>query len=223
MNGLECFYVCLAAAGLVFPLLVFTAITAGLFVAYRFEKGFKTLVSAQMMTTVMISTSLASMDCYMATWVWFYLGAVIAGAVGLGLLRTFSRSRLESDSMGRFDALADMEEEFDVDIIVLDTQRVRAIAYRDRVYLSMGLLERLDDVQLRAVVAHEVYHLGTGRLRLLSSFLALTSLTFLRYSDEDKADAYAARLIGEDAIVGALETLQVQDREERAASLRSRA
>lgn len=223
MNGLECFYVCLAAAGLVFPLLVFTAITAGLFVAYRFEKGFKTLVGAQMMTTVMISTSLASMDCYMATWVWFYLGAVIAGAVGLGLLRTFSRSRLETASMGRFDALADLEEEFDVDIIVLDTQRVRAIAYRDRVYLSMGLLERLDDDQLRAVVAHEVYHLGTGPIGLLSSFLAITSLTFLRYSDEDKADAYAARLIGEDAIVGALDTLRVQDREERAASLRSRA
>jgi len=223
MNGLECFYVCLAAAGLVFPIIVFTAITAGLFMAYRFDKGYKTLVGAQMMVTVMVSTSLASMDCYMSTWVWFYLGAVIAGAVGIGLLRAYSRSRLESASLGRFDALADLEVEFDVDIVVLDTQRVKALAYRDTVYLSMGLLEMLDDDQLRAVVAHEVYHLETRSPRMLSSFLALTSLTFWRYSDEGEADAYAARLIGEEAIVGALETLEIRGRNKRAASLRNRA
>jgi heat shock protein HtpX len=223
MNGLECFYVCLAAAGIVFPIIVFTAISAGLFVAYKFERGYKTLVGAQMMVTVMISTSLASMDCYMATWVWFYLGAVIAGAVVIGMLRTFNRSRLESSSLGRFDALADLEDEFDVIIVVLDTQRVRALAYKDTVYLSVGLLERLDDDQLRAVVAHEVYHLETRPPRMLSWFLALTSLTFLRYSDEREADAYAAQLIGEEALAGALETLRIRDREERAAVLRQRA
>jgi heat shock protein HtpX len=219
MNSLECFYICLVGAGLVFPIVVFTAITAGLFVAYRVEKGFKSLVGAQMMVTVMISTTLASMDCYMATWVWFYLAGVIAGAVAIGLLRTFNRSRLESDSLGRFNALADLEEEFDVFIVMLDTQRVRALAYKDTVYLSVGLMERLDDDQLRAVVAHEVYHLDTNPPRMLSWFLALTSLTFLRYSDEREADAYAARLIGHEALVGALETLEIKGRHKRTVGL----
>ena len=219
MNGLECFYVCLAAVGLVLPLIVFTAITAGLFVAYKVDRGYKPLVGAQLMVTVMISTSLASMDCYMSTGVWFYLGAVIIGAVGIGLLRTYNRSRLASDTLGRFDALTDLEEGFDVDIVVLDTQRVRALAYKDTVYLSVGLLERLDDDQLRAVVAHEVYHLETRSPRMLSSFLALTSMTFLRYSDEREADAYAARVVGEEAIIGALETLRIRDRKVRAADL----
>jgi len=221
MNGVECFYVCVSAAGLVFPLILFTAITAGLFVAYKMNRGYKPLVGAQLTVTVMISTSLASMDCStMSPWVWFYLGAVIIGTVGIGLLRTYSGSRLASDTLGRFPALADLEEEFDVDIVVLDTQRVKALAYKDNVYLSVGLLERLDDDQLRAVVAHEVYHLETRSPRMMSSILALTSLTFLRYSDEREADAYAARLIGEDAIVGALETLGIQDRKERTADLR---
>lgn len=222
MNAIQCFYVCLAAAGLVFPLVVFTAITAGLFMAYRFDRGYKTLVGAQMMVTAMVSTSLASMDCYMSTWVWFYLGGVIAGAVAIGLMRAYSRSRLASDALGRFDALADLEDEFDVDIVVLDTQRVRALVYRDTVYLSMGLLERLDDDQLRAVVAHEVYHLTTRSPRIISSLMALTSLTFLRYSDEREADAYAALRIGEEALVGALETLRIRDRSERAEHLRHR-
>ncbi|UCC92839.1 MAG: M48 family metalloprotease [Thermoplasmata archaeon] len=223
MNALECWYVCLAAAGLVLPLIVFSAISAGLFVAYKMEKGYKALVGAQMMVTVMISTSLASMDCYMSTWVWFYLGAVIAGAIGIGMLRAYSRSRLAVDALGRFDALANLEDEFDVYIVVLDTQRVRALAYKDTVYLSMGLLERLDDDQLRAVVAHEVYHLETRPPRMLSWFLALTSLTFLRYSDEREADAYAAHLISEEALVGALESLRIRDRDERASRLRQQA
>ena len=152
-----------------------------------------------------------------------FLGGVIAGAVAIGLLRTYNRSRLESASLGRFDALVDLEVEFDVDIVVLDTQRVRALAHRGTVYLSVGLLERLDDDQLRAVIAHEVYHLVTRSPRMLSSFLSLTSLTFLRYSEEREADAYAARIIGEEALVGALETLEIRDRKKRAANLRNRA
>jgi heat shock protein HtpX len=219
MNTIHCFYVCLSTAGLVLPLIVLSIATSGLFVAYRFDRGFKPLMGAQFTLTAMISTSLASMNCYMSAWVWFYLGAVIAGAVIIGMVRAFNRSRLESESLGRFDALADMEDEFDVNIVVLDSQRVRALAYRGNVYLSVGLLERLDDDQLRAVVAHEVFHLETGSPRMLSSLLALSSLTFFRYSDESAADAYAARLAGMDSIVGALETLEIQDRRERAADL----
>lgn len=219
MNGLECFYVCLVGAGLVFPLLVFSAVAAGLFVAYRLNRGVKPLFGAQLVVTAMISTSLASMDCYMATWVWIYLGAVLGGVAIIGLLRFWNGSHLESAALGRFDALADLEDEFDVDIIVLDSQRAKALAYRDSVYLSVGLLERLDDDQLRAVIAHEVFHLDTQSPRMLSSFLALTSLTFLRYSDEREADAYAAHVVGEEAIVGALETLGIQDRKERTGDL----
>jgi heat shock protein HtpX len=220
VNAIQCFYVCLAGVGLVLPLITFTAITAGLFVAFKFDKGYKPLVGGQMMVTVLISTSLASMDCYMTTWVWFYLGAVLAGAVVIGLMRSYNRSRLVNDSLGRFDALADLEAEFDVFIVVLDTQRVRALAYKDTVYLSVGLLERLDDDQLRAVVAHEVYHLETSPPRMLSWLFSLTSLTFLRYSDEAAADAYAAMRISERAIVSALETLEIRDRHDRAADLR---
>jgi Zn-dependent protease with chaperone function len=220
MNLIQCFYGCLVAAGLVVPLVVFTTVTAGLFVAHRARGGYGALVGAQLLMTVMISSSLATMDCYMSSWVWFYLGTVVSGAVAVGLLRTYSASRLRSSSLGRFTAMAELEEEFGVHVVVLDTQRVRALAYRDSVYLSMGLLETLDDDQLRAVVAHEVYHLETGPPRMLSAFLALTSLTFWRYSDEGEADAYAANRIGEDALVQALETLRIRDRAKRMARLR---
>ncbi len=219
MNVIECFYVCLSAAGLVIPLLVLTFITAGLFLAYRMDRGLKPLFGAQVAMTVLISTSLASMECYMSNWVWFYMGVVLTGAAVLGLLRTFDRLRLERCSLGTFAGLEELEDEFGVAIVVLDTQRVRALAYRDTVYLSVGLLERLDDDQLRAVVAHEAYHLEARSPWMLSSLLALTSLTFLRYSDEHEADSHATRLVGGDALAGALERLEIVDRDDRASAL----
>lgn len=219
MTLLHCFYICLSAAGLVMPLLVLTGISAGLFVAYRLDRGMRFLFGAQLGATGLIAMSLASMECYMSSWIWIYLGAVVMGAAVLMLLRAFDHTRLERGSLGRFAQLTGLEDEFGVNIVVLDTQRVRALAYRGVVYLSVGLLERLDEDHLRAVVAHEAYHLGSRSPWMLSNLLALTSLTFLRYSDEHEADLHASRLVGAEALRGALERLEIVDRDERASAL----
>jgi heat shock protein HtpX len=219
MNALQCFFTCLIAANLLELIVALSAATVLLFLAFHLDRGFKPLLGAQLALTSAISVSLVSMECWMSSWVWAYLGFVLAGATAITLLRRFNSSRLEESSLGRSDALADLENEFDVDIVVLDAQRARALAYGDTVYLSVGLLERLDDDQLRAVVAHEAYHLRTSPSRPLSALLSLTSLTFLRFNDEGSADAYAARVAGVDAIVGALDRLDIADREERARRL----
>jgi heat shock protein HtpX len=220
MNAISCFYVCLSAAGILIPIIVLSVVTALLFVAFYMDRGFKPLLGAQVTLTAVTSSSLMSMECYMSAWVWGYMSLVLAGAAVITLLRQSNAARLENSSLGRFDALADLEDEFNVRIVILDAQRVRALAYRSTVYLSVGLLERLDDDQLRAVVAHETYHLQTSPSKPLSALLALTSLTFLRYSDEHSADVYAAHVAGVDAIVGALDSLNIEGREDRAARLR---
>lgn len=155
--------------------------------------------------------SLASMDCYMSSWIWGYLGLVMLGTMLIAALRHRNHRRLIRDSLGSFPALSDLEREFGVAITVLDSQKVRAVAHKGTVYLSVGLLEKLDDEELRAVVAHEVYHLRRSPSRLVSLLLALTSLTFVRYRDEEAADAYAADVVGPDAIARALATLEIRD------------
>jgi heat shock protein HtpX len=219
MGVLDCFYVCLTANGLLVPLGILSAVTALLFVAFYFDRGFKPLLGAQLGLTGVVSVSLASMDCYMSTWIWGYLGFVLLGGVLIAAFRHRNHKRLLRESLGSFPSLADMEGEFGVAIIVLDTQRVRAVAHNGTVYLSVGLLEKLDSDELRAVVAHEVYHLKRSPSRLLSLFLALTSLTFVRYQDEGAADEFAAEVAGADAIASALETLEIQDHGDRAEHL----
>ncbi len=219
MNALECFYICLTTTGLLVPILVVTAITVLLFVAFYLERGFKPLLGAQLGLTGAISVSLASMDCYMSSWLYVYLGFVALGAAVIALVRHHNRTRLLRESLGSFTGLADLELEFGVAITVLDTQRVRAVAHRDVVYLSVGLLERLEEDELRAVVAHEVYHLRRSPSRLLSLFLALTSLTFVRHTDEGAADEYAADVAGAKAIARALRRLEIIDGADRAERL----
>ena len=81
----------------------------------------------------------------------------------------------------------------------------------------------VDDDQLRAVVAHEVYHLRHDHPRLLGHLLSLTSLTFLRYDDEHAADIYAAKVAGAEAMAGALDRLGIEDRDHRTSLLRQSA
>ena len=219
MGVLDCFYVCLTANGLLVPLGVLSAVTALLFVAFYFDRGFKPLLGAQLGLTGVVSVSLASMDCYMSTWIWGYLGFVLLGGLLIAVFRRRNHKRLLRDSLGSFPALSGLEREFGVTITVLDTQRVRAVAHKGTVYLSVGLLERLDGDELRAVVAHEVYHLRMSPSRLLSLFLALTSLTFVRYHDESAADEFAADVAGADTIAQALETLEIDDHNTRAERL----
>lgn len=220
MNAIQCFYVCLSTAGLLVPIVLLTVVTVLLFVAFYMDRGFRPLLGAQLALTVAISVSLLSMECYMAWWVWAYLGLVLSLALLVAVVRAFNASRLERSAIGRSPTLSDLEDEFDVQIVVLDTQRVRAVAYRDRIYLSVGLLERLDDEQLRAVVAHEAYHLSSSPPRLLSFLLAITSLTFVRFNDEGSADAYAARITSVDAVISALTNLGIDGREGRTLELR---
>jgi heat shock protein HtpX len=219
VNFIECFYACLSLAGLVGPIVLLSIITGLLFIAYIFDRGYKPLLGAQFGLTGAISVSLASMQCYMSSWVWGYMVLVIGGAVVLTAIRHLNRRRLLSESLGSFPSLSAMEKEFGVTIVVLDTQRVRAVALGGKVYLSVGILEMLEDVELRAVVAHEVFHLTRSPSRILSAILALTSLTFLRLSDEASADAYAARIAGAEAISRALQRLDIVDCDERTAVL----
>jgi heat shock protein HtpX len=221
MSTIACFYACITTAGLLLPLVALSILSVLLFVAFRMDNGFRPLLGAQMTMTAAISLSLASMTCYMSTWLWAYLGLLLVGSAILLALRMSANKRLRKDALGTFPALADLELEFGFPIVVLGTQRVRAVAHRGRVYLSMGLLELLDDDELRAVIAHEVYHLRKGPSRLVGHLLALTSLTFLRFEDDLAADAYAADVVGEDAIIRALENLGIQDRKKRSLNLHS--
>ena len=115
--------------------------------------------------------------------------------------------------------LSEIRQKFKVDISVLDTQKIKAFTYKNRIYLSGGLLERLEKDEIMAVVAHEVYHLNLSPNKFLSSLLALTSQTFCRFNDEHYADQYAVKTAGIHNLINALKILEIRDYKKRAMKL----
>jgi Zn-dependent protease with chaperone function len=111
--------------------------------------------------------------------------------------------------------ISGLEKKFDVNIKVLSSQKIKAFVYQKNIYVTMGLLERLDEEELKAVIAHEIYHLRHSPNKLLSSILALTSLTFKRHNDDYRADKYAAQSIGVHPLINAFHKLEIINSKER--------
>jgi heat shock protein HtpX len=155
----------------------------------------------------------------MFDWVWIYLGIILIGIILIGLVKMYLRLKLDRHIFSLPSYLSDIGKYWNIDIKILDSQRIRAFAYKNRVYLSLGLIEKLKKDEIKSVVAHEVYHLKHSPNKFLSSLLALSSLTFHRFRDEYLADRYAAKTTGMVNLINAFKKLQIKDAEKRISQL----
>jgi heat shock protein HtpX len=85
-----------------------------------------------------------------------------------------------------------------------DSAVPKAFASGNSIFLSMGLLELLDDDELRAVLAHEVWHLThNSKTPLLRQLALMTFTPGCRRELEELADEFAARIVGREAVISA--------------------
>lgn len=215
MNGIECFIYCIQETGLLYPLIALIAFLIIFIFIFVIKRNYESLLASQFITTVIISFNLLSMNCYMFDWVWIYLGIILIGTILIGVVKIYLDLKLDINIFRLPPYLSDIEQYWNVDIKILDLQKIKAFAYKNRVYLSIGLLERLEKDEIKSVVAHEVYHLKHSPNKFLSSFLALTSLTFRRFKDEYRADEYAAKTTGVSNLINAFKKLHIKDTEKR--------
>ena len=215
MNGVECFFYCIEESGLTYLLMGLIAITVIFLFTFVIKRNYASLLTSQSIITAIISLSLLSMDCYMFTWLWIYLGIIVIGTLLIGLVKLYLDLKLDRNIIKSSPYLSEIRQQFNVDIRILNTQKIKAFTYKNKIYLSVGLLERLEKDEIKSVVAHEVYHLNHSPNKFLSSLLALTSLTFRRLNNEHHADRYAAKTIGAFNLINALKKLQIKDADRR--------
>ena len=219
MNEIQCFISCISESNLILPFVTLVGLTIACLIMFFIKRKFGLLVGGQTFATMFISFNLFSMQCYMFKWVWIYLGIIIIGTLLISITKYYFDLQLSNMIIQPSSYIFKLEQEFKAPIDLIDTQKIKAFHYKKRIYLSVGLLERLEKDEIRAVVAHEVYHLNHSPNKLVSSFLALTSLTFHRYNDEHYADRYAAKTAGIRNLITALKKLEIRDYEERARKL----
>ena len=215
MDNIECFFYCIKDAGLLYPMIGLIILIIIFSIIFIFKRNYESLFASQLSMTVIISLNLLSMNCNMFYWLWIYLGIILIGTILLGFVKIYLNLKLDKNIFKLPTFLSDIGKRWNVDIRILDSQMIKAFAYKNKIYLSIGLIERLEKDEIKSVVAHEVYHLKHSPSKFLSSFLAITSLTFKRFRDEYQADRYAAKTTGLANLINAFRKLQIKDGEKR--------
>jgi heat shock protein HtpX len=157
----------------------------------------------------------------MFNWLWIYLGIILIGSLMIFIIKNLLDNEIDENIINSISFVYEFEKEFNVPIQIIDSQRIKAFHYRKRIYLSIGLLERLEKEEIRAVIAHEIYHLKYSPNKIVSSLLAISSLTFRRYNDEKSADKYAVKITGVNNLINALKKLHIKNYEKRISRLSS--
>lgn len=219
MEALDCYIDCIVDANLVIPVLILFGIVAIILAFFIHNRRYELLLGAQFIMSFIISINLLYMNCYMHAWIWVYLGIILIGSIIIVLIKYIIDRYINKKTIGSISYLTDIEEEFNVNINIIDSPVVRAFVFLKRIYISIGLIERLEKNEIRAVIAHEVYHLRHSPNKIISSLLAIASLSFYRYSDEYAADKYAANLTSKQSLINALRKLDIKDAEKRIKNL----
>jgi heat shock protein HtpX len=82
-------------------------------------------------------------------------------------------------------------------IFIVDSALPKAFTIGKDVFITSGMVELLDDEELKAVIAHEAFHIRQNRYPLINTF---RFVTFIPFSFELLADRYAKNFAGERAL-----------------------
>ena len=77
MNEIQCFIDCIVNAGLVYPLIFLFSAVAIFLLLFIIQRKYELLLGAQSFMSIIISVNLLSMNCYMFSWLWIYLGIIL--------------------------------------------------------------------------------------------------------------------------------------------------
>ncbi len=211
LGEINCFGSCLKLAA---PLLaLFIAISIALLAASimlkRPEHRLITFVSAQVAVLLAIAAAFYLMKCsYMLTFYLYLAYAAISSVLIFAVLRYYDRimiKRLDAKPAGK---IINWAQEF-VDRLALaklyyfDSAIPKAFASGRSIFVSIGLLELLNDEELKAVLAHEAWHISHNSRTPFLKQLALMTFSSSESELEYMADCFAAEIAGKEALSSA--------------------
>jgi len=213
---LDCYLACIIPSS--FNAYVLISLFSALLVLFSLSyvmKRVRFMIYGQGIATLIILTNLILMrGCDMFKFLWVYASIVIVGVVILFGVR-YNISKWVKEAIAPPAYIKNITEQLKVDISILNWPGVSAFTFRKRIFLTTGLLQLLNFDEIKAVIAHETYHVNSGNIPIIASFVGITSLTFVRYKEEFKADEFAAKLAGADNLINALNKMKVKDRLKR--------
>lgn len=211
---INCFGTCLKLSSFAPFVGLFVVISIALFAASvmlkRPKQRLVTFVSAQVAVVLAIAAAFYLMNCsYMLTFYLYLAYVVISTVLIFGVVRNYDRVLI-----GRLDAkpasgMMKWPQEF-VDRLALaklyyfDSAVPKAFAAGKSIFVSIGLLEILNDDELKAVLAHEAWHIrNNSRTPFLKQLSLMTFSSPSESELEYLADCFAAEIAGSEALSSA--------------------
>lgn len=211
---INCFGICLKLSELapLVGLLIVTSIAllAASFIIRVPKHRLLAFVSAQFAAFLAIISTFYLMKCEGMLTIYLYSGyAVVSTAVIFGALRFYDRlmiRRLKAKPIGN---VIGWMQEFtgrlaNATVYYYDSAVPKAFAAGKSVFVSLGLLELLTNDELKAVLAHEAWHIrNNGRTPFLKQLAIMTFSSPGRGELEELADRFAQEIAGSEALLSA--------------------
>lgn len=173
-----------------------------------------TFIAAQVAILTAILAVFYIMECSDMLTIQLYLAyAGLSSFLMFGLLKSYDRiiikrlgARPVREMMGWMQEFVDRLT--NATVYYYDSAVPKAFASGKTIFLSLGLLELLNDDELKAVLAHESWHIrNNSRMPFVKQLALMTFSSHVESDIEDMADIFAANIAGEQALLSAREKL----------------
>ncbi len=214
LGEIDCFSLCLRLsdlAPLVALLVVISiALLAASFMYKRPEHRLLSFVSAQVAVLVAIVATFYLMKCSEMLTIYLYSAyAVISAVLIFGSFRFYDRIMIRRLDAKPLVGIMNWAQEYvsgltTATLYYYDSAVPRAFASGKSIFVSIGLIELLNEGELKAVLAHEAWHIRNNSRTPYLKQLALMTFSSHKGSEfECMADCFAAGIAGSEALSSA--------------------
>lgn len=214
IGEINCFGLCLKISehAPIVGLLIVTSlalIAAGLMIKMP-KHRLSMFVSGQIAAFLAIIFTFYLMQCEGMLSIYLYFGYVlVSSAIIFGALRFYDRVMIKRLNAEPIENVLNWIQEFtdglaNATVYYYDSAVPRAFAAGRSIFVSMGLLEVLSDDELKAVLAHEAWHIrNNSRTPFLKQLAVMTFSSHKKDELEELADIFASEIAGSEALSSA--------------------
>ena len=217
---LECYIACVTGSDLL-PLIGVQILLIFLFFSLYLKSRTPAIrlfsfIATQLSMVFFIGTIVSAMQCSEMLTIEIYTAYVVISTVIIMLLpRIYSRILIKKYSAQPIADIIDWPQKFvnslteGAKVYYYDSAVPKAFASGKSIFLSMGILELMSDLELKAILAHEIWHLRHNNKTPILRQLSLMTFTKNRSENELEllADIFAGETVSEDAVKSAREKL----------------
>ncbi len=203
MNAIECTITCLRNSQMFIPSILisvgFFVSIFGYFIVKDSIEKLRFYWFANVLALVNMPVLFLSMSCDMILFIKLYLG--YAGiTIAMLLVSPFLYKVYLKRRIG-FERDAELERLVGVDRVnVLNTSLPKAFTLGNEIFISAGMLDLLENEEIKAVLAHEKFHVLENKTPLVSRLKYLTFLPISQDKIEVMADEYAKKIAGKESL-----------------------